>query len=52
VAAALTAAVGVALVLLGKHFPSDVLGALCVAAAWGALGFRVLAISAARRAGR
>lgn len=52
VAGALTAAVGVALVLLGKHFPSDVLGALCVAAAWGAIGFRVLALSAAHRAGR
>jgi membrane-associated phospholipid phosphatase len=39
-------------VLLGKHFPSDVLGALCVAAAWGAIGFRVLALSAAHRAGR
>lgn len=50
--AALTAAVGLALVLLGKHFPSDVLGALCVAAAWGAIGFRLLALSRARRAGR
>ena len=51
-AAALTAAVGAAVVLLGKHFPSDVLGALCVAAAWGAIGFRVLALTAARRAER
>jgi membrane-associated phospholipid phosphatase len=50
--AALTAAVGAALVLLGKHFPSDALGAVCVAAAWGAIGFHVLELSRARRAGR
>jgi membrane-associated phospholipid phosphatase len=33
----LAVAEGVALVARGDHFPSDVLGGLCVAAAWGAL---------------
>lgn len=45
-AAAAVAVVGVALVALGRHFPSDVLGGLCVAAAWGAVAWRV----ASRRA--
>jgi membrane-associated phospholipid phosphatase len=35
------AVVGVALVALGRHFPSDVLGGLCVAGAWGAVAWRV-----------
>jgi membrane-associated phospholipid phosphatase len=52
-AAATTVAVAVALVALGLHFPSDVLGALCVAAAWGAIGLRVVEIRhRARPAGR
>lgn len=35
VGAALTAAVGLAVVVLGWHYPSDVLGALLVVATWG-----------------
>lgn len=35
VGAALTAAVGLAVVILGWHYPSDVLGALLVVATWG-----------------
>jgi membrane-associated phospholipid phosphatase len=31
------AAVGAALVVLGRHYPSDVLGGACVAGAWGAV---------------
>lgn len=34
-AAALTAAVGLSVVMLEWHYPSDVLGGLCVAAGWG-----------------
>jgi len=59
----LVAAVGVALVVLGSHFPSDVLGGVCVAAAWGAAAVSWLgrdpsdaggrpSPSAARRRGR
>jgi membrane-associated phospholipid phosphatase len=51
-AAAITVLVGTALVMLGRHFPSDVLGALCVAGAWGAIGFRALDFSRARPAAR
>jgi membrane-associated phospholipid phosphatase len=35
--ALLTAVVGVSLVVLGRHYPSDVLGGLCVAGAWAAV---------------
>jgi membrane-associated phospholipid phosphatase len=35
----LVVAVGIALVALRSHFPSDVLGGLCVAAAWGVAAF-------------
>jgi membrane-associated phospholipid phosphatase len=35
--------------LLGWHFPSDVLGALCVAVAWTAAGLAALAATPARR---
>jgi membrane-associated phospholipid phosphatase len=56
VGAALTAAVGLAVVILGWHYPSDVLGALFVVGVWGfcALAFlrsrseRDVAISARR----
>jgi membrane-associated phospholipid phosphatase len=36
-------------VVVGSHFPSDVLGALCVAAAWTAAGLAALAASRAPR---
>jgi membrane-associated phospholipid phosphatase len=36
--AGVVVAVAAALVALGSHYPSDVLGGLCVAAAWGAIG--------------
>jgi membrane-associated phospholipid phosphatase len=39
--------VGAALVGLGSHYPSDVVGGLCVAGAWGAVAFGAVA-----RAGR
>ena len=45
-AAACVVAVGIALVALGRHYPSDILGGLCVAAAWGAIAWR----AASRRA--
>jgi membrane-associated phospholipid phosphatase len=39
VGAVLTVLAGIALVALGRHYPSDVLGGLCVAGAWGAMAF-------------
>jgi membrane-associated phospholipid phosphatase len=33
--------VGVALVALGRHYPSDVLGGYCIAGAWGAAAWAV-----------
>jgi membrane-associated phospholipid phosphatase len=41
VCAAGVLAVGVALVVRGAHYPSDVAGGLCVAGAWGAIAFAV-----------
>jgi membrane-associated phospholipid phosphatase len=41
VAGLFTAAVCVALVALARHYPSDVLGGLCVAGAWGVIAWRV-----------
>ena len=41
VAAVFVAAVGAALVALGRHYPSDLLGGLCVAGAWGVIAWRV-----------
>jgi membrane-associated phospholipid phosphatase len=38
--AVLVAVAGLALVALGRHYASDVLGGLCVAAAWGAAALR------------
>jgi membrane-associated phospholipid phosphatase len=46
VAAAGTLLVGAALVALGSHYPSDVLGGLCVAGTWGVAAWQV----ASRRA--
>jgi membrane-associated phospholipid phosphatase len=43
-----TLVVGVALVALGRHYPSDVLGGLCVAGAWGAATWHVLSRRARR----
>ena len=36
----LTIAAGILLVATGRHYPSDVLGGLCVAGAWAAAAFR------------
>jgi membrane-associated phospholipid phosphatase len=44
-AVAVVVAVGVALVALGSHYPSDILGGLCMGAAWAAIG-----VALARRA--
>jgi len=44
-AAVYVAAVGTASIVAGGHFPSDVVGALLVAAAWGSLGAGVLALA-------
>ena len=46
VAGGLTVVVGAALIALGSHYPSDVLGGLCVAAGWAAAAWHV----ASRRA--
>jgi membrane-associated phospholipid phosphatase len=51
-AVVLTAAVGASVVVLGWHVPSDVLGGVCVAAAWGAIGFHAVELSSARRVAR
>jgi membrane-associated phospholipid phosphatase len=47
--AALVLVMGASLLVLGSHFPSDVLGAVCVAAAWTAAGLAALAATPARR---
>jgi membrane-associated phospholipid phosphatase len=49
VGAAVAVAVSVCVVLLASHFLSDVLGALCVAAAWTLAGLAAVAASPARR---
>jgi membrane-associated phospholipid phosphatase len=41
VAAAAVVVVGIALLILGRHYPSDVVGGVCVAAAWGVVAFHV-----------
>ncbi len=46
-AAAYAAAVGIASIVAGGHFPSDVLGAFLVVAAWGSFGAAVLAFTGA-----
>jgi membrane-associated phospholipid phosphatase len=40
-AATMTGIVAAALVGLGSHYPSDIVGGLCVAAAWGIVAWRV-----------
>lgn len=43
-AAAYAASVGIASIVAGGHFPSDVLGAFLVVAAWGSVGALVIAL--------
>src|SRR5262249_34307382 len=49
VGAAIALAVAGAVVALASHFPSDVVGAVCVATAWTLLGLAALAASRAPR---
>ncbi len=48
---AFAALVASCLVVIGTHYPSDVLGGFCVAAAWVALGLAALRLTDARVAG-
>jgi membrane-associated phospholipid phosphatase len=48
--AAVTLLAGAALVALGSHYPSDILGGLCVATAWAAVAWRAAASRRARPA--
>ena len=39
--AAVVVIVGMALLILGRHYPSDVAGGVCIAAAWGAVAWHL-----------
>jgi membrane-associated phospholipid phosphatase len=41
IAAVCVAVIGVALLILGRHYPSDVAGGICVAGAWGVIAFHL-----------
>jgi membrane-associated phospholipid phosphatase len=48
IAAVCVAVIGVALLILGRHYPSDVAGGVCVAAAWGVIAYHLTSRRAQR----